>query len=144
MTQPIEEKEEYNLKKGELFKQVLEKYKNEILVRVHPRETEEKYRSMKSDSYNNLWEIECIEQITDWNVLIGVFSTAQFMPKILKGVEPYIIFTFKLVLDDEGSEFLRETEKFVAEFKKFYIHQERIFVPENINELDEILNKLIG
>ena len=72
-------------------------------------------------------------------ILIGTFSTAQLMPKVLGDKEPYIIFLYKVVFDTEKNKNWNEWDKFVDLFKSFYRKPERIYVPENINDFECML-----
>lgn len=142
LTQPLDEKEGF-IKDNEIkIEKIIENvFGLSAVARIHPRHTNIKLEKMSIDNYTNLWELECIKQITDENVLIGAFSTAQFMPKILKNAEPTIIFTYKLLFKNLNDEFWQETSSFIESFKSLYSDPSKIFVPETVEEFEEILKK---
>lgn len=141
LTQPICETKGYDTFNYGCIKNTLEKYKCSLLLRVHPREQEENYENFEIDSINNLWELECIQQITDDNILIGVFSTTQIMPKILTNKEPYLLFLYKLVYKEESNKNWKDWEKLIDLFRKMYKDSKKILVPKSINEFEKILSE---
>ena len=115
---------------------------NQAVVRVHPRQADKQVPGLQRDTYANLWELECMEQIGSDHVLIGAFSTAQFMPKLLKNAEPTVICTYKLLFNDLTDPFWQGAEKFIADFKAMYSDPEKIQVPETLDELRELLPRI--
>ena len=110
--------------------------KDNILIRIHPRQRIEQFQGWKLDLIRNLWELECIKQVTDTNVLLGGFSTTQFLPKILADKEPYVLFLYKLYYPREY------TEKFddvIELLQGLYTKPEKIKAPGTIEELREVL-----
>ena len=97
---------------------------------------------MEKDAYCNLWELECINQIDDRNILISAFSTTQFMPKILKDVEPTVLFTYRLLLSDLDDPFLKDFANLIDDFRGLYRNPEKIYVPATFEELETILDTL--
>lgn len=118
---------------------VIEKYLPDAIVRVHPRQKAEAFGSLERDSCENLWEMECLKQISDKNILISHCSTAQFMPKLMNGGEPYVIFLYKVF----GNQLSDALAALVSQFTKLYGKQDHIFIPETLAELEEILDKLM-
>lgn len=136
LTQPLTETsagESATLTEGK----ILSKLGEDVLVRVHPRQNSEEYGAFALDKTNNLWELECVRHITDSHVLIGGFSTAQFMPKILADVEPTLIFTYKLYGD-----IMPTATETINLLKTIYRDQNKIIVVETMDELDGILKKI--
>ena len=142
LTQPLQENKGFSAEKAEEIIRVLKKQKEDIVVRIHPRDNTEYYKEFCSDSVNNLWELECIHQISDESILIGGYSTTQFMPKILKNVEPYVIFLYKLLFDDLDEDYWKNIEVFIRKFKTNYSKPNKIIVPETIEELGKIMDKI--
>ena len=64
------------------------------------------------------------------------------MPKILKNVEPYVIFLYKLLFDDLDEDYWKNIEVFIRKFKANYSKTNKIIVPETIEELEKIMDKL--
>ena len=142
LTQPLQENKEFSAEKAEKIIQVLRKSKDNIVIRVHPRDNEDYYKEFSRDLVNNLWELECIHQISDESILIGGYSTTQFMPKILKNTEPYIIFLYKLLFDNLESTYWKNTEIFIEKFRNSYSHPNKIIIPQSVDELEEVLDKI--
>lgn len=143
LTQPLQENMGFSMEKAEEVIRVLKKRKNSIVIRIHPRDNADYYEEFNRDSVNNLWELECIHQISDESVLIGGYSTTQFMPKILKNAEPYIIFLYKILFNDLESDYWRNIETFIEKFRTGYSHPNRIIIPQNVGELEEALNQVM-
>ena len=135
MTQPLYETS-IGKKAREREEAILTSVKDNVLVRVHPRQELEEYAGYKLDTAKNLWELECVRQITDNHVLIGCFSTSQLAPKLLFDCEPKVIFTYKLY----GVE-IYNAEATIQLLKDSYREPGRIMVPETIEELTELLKE---
>ncbi len=120
----------------DILNTIAQNSRDDLIVRVHPRQKAEIYKEYFRDEINNLWELECEKQITDEHILISAFSTAQVMPKLLGGKEPTIIFLFKIFgcYDD--------CMKIVEKMVNMYQNKEKIYIPESINELERIIKKL--
>lgn len=124
---------------GEVQRLLQSVFHENAVVRVHPRHVG--FQTMlKRDAWGNLWELECIRQIESRHILVGYCSTAQFMPKILRNEEPVLVFLYKLYGGEEDS-FSARFEKLIDEFRKSYANPQRIAVPENLQELSDILLK---
>ena len=85
---------------------------------------------------------ECVKQIGDEHILIGAFSTAQFMPKLLKNVEPTIICTYPILFNNLDDTFWQGTKKFIDDFKALYSNPQKIYTPESLEALQKLLNDL--
>ena len=107
------------------------------IVRIHPRQTEEAFSGLTIDRVGNMWELECAECIGDSNVLIGAFSTAQLIPKMLFDREPTMIFLYQLY----GARF-DQADKLVERMKASYRNPEKVHVPKTREELEAILGAL--
>lgn len=83
-----------------------------------------------------------INQITDQNILISAFSTAQFMPKIMKDAEPTIIFTYRLLFSSLDDPFLKDFAKLIDDFRGLYRNPDKIYVPATFEELETILSQI--
>lgn len=112
-----------------------------LLIRKHPRDTKE-YQNCRIDSGLNMWEMECLNGITDDHVLIACCSTAQITPKMLAGKEPYVYFLHRFLLG-ENSTIKDGFEKLVNSIKEMYFHKEKIIVPDSIDAFRESISKII-
>lgn len=144
LTQPLNElkgfKEDNEI---DLLKKIKDIAGERWVVRVHPKQKIEGYSEYNLDSYNNMWELECINQIRDDNVLVGTFSTAQFYPKILVDKEPCLIFTYKLLIhDSEKDEYWLRASQMIEKLKRAYRDPDKVFVPGTVDEFRSLLNML--
>lgn len=112
-----------------------------FLVRKHPRQKLEDDGLVTYDAINNMWELECIFNLSDEHVLIACCSSAQITPKMLAGKEPYIIFVYKLFWDVENI-WTNRTKKVVSEFYDLYKQKNKIFVPDNLEDYYGIVERL--
>lgn len=145
LTQPLDERKGFKEKNEiDLLKVIEDIAGVGWIVRVHPKQVWDGYSEYKLDSYHNMWELECIHQIGDDNVLVGAFSTAQFYPKILVDKEPCLVFVYKLLIHDaDKDEFCIRAGQMITKLKQAYKDPERIFVPDNIVELRSALSMLM-
>ena len=118
-------------------------YKNDITVRMHPRDLDkEYYRAFSIDDGKDLWELSILNRNPDELVLLGSYSSAQITPKILFDLEPTLVFLFLLNVQASQEEKITIMEK-IKEIKSIYKHPERIIIPRNKDELREILKDTI-
>lgn len=118
---------------------ILETYAQDAVARVHPRQKNAQFGCLARDTVENLWELECLKQISERNILISYCSTAQFMPKLLKGTEPYVIFLYKIFGNKLGDAQAKLVENFVG----MHSDPERVYIPDSLDELKQILEKLL-
>lgn len=116
--------------------------KNDLLMRVHPRQYDIELFGSDSDEINNLWELESSNSITNEHILVSAFSTAAFTPKYINNIEPYIIFTYKLQFEVTEDEFWKNIEMFIDKFSVLYDDKAKIFVPESYEEFGDMLKKI--
>ncbi len=110
------------------------------ILRLHPRDTAPEGAALPRDDLKNLWELECVAGITGGSVLIAAFSTSQFMPGILTGETPTLIFTYKLLFADRTKAPWPEAEAFIQGFGETY--GGKIFCPDSAEELQSVLESL--
>ena len=152
LAEPMQEFLRGGYKKSFFDKKILEdleKYYKYIVVRHHPRDiyTEKskeiytKINGASLDDTGSSWEALCAKKITENHVLISVYSTAQFIPKMIYDKEPYIVFTFRLYEDlvDEVRDQGELTAQWIIES---YRDKSKIFIPDTIDELDAIIADL--
>lgn len=113
-----------------------------VLVRPHPRQKKKDYQRMRADRAGESWEISCTPGLRDDCVLIGRYSTAQFTPKLLYNKEPYLIFTHRLFPEDGKGVSYADAGETIERLKKLYVSENRIFCPENFQELEELLDSM--
>lgn len=112
------------------------------LVRLHPRQTDLVYEDIDMDNINNMWEIECIENISNEHILMSFYSTVQFSPKMFGNKEPYVIFLYKLMLSRLDGQEIPRFNEMINQLKEKYSDSSKIYVPENLEELKKIIDSL--
>ncbi len=123
---------------------ILGKDTDNALVRLHPRENEfvDTDDNIDFDDHREMWELVCSRQITNSHILIGMYSTALYIPKLLYDKEPYVIFTFNLYPDFwekySKSQFMPIIERLIQS----YSDPTRVKTPSSMDELDEILRDI--
>ena len=145
LTQPLNEVKGYiqenEVKILQSIKGVFDK--KELALRVHPRQNEYDTNGIDISCNKNLWELECIYNLSDDNILISGFSTTLCMPKILNDKEPALIFVYKLLFEDwKINKAVMGCKDFIERFAATYRSSNKIYMPESFEELDEILIRL--
>lgn len=117
------------------------------IVRVHPRQFDEplsKYSAFFDvDDVNNIWELECLKQITDKHWLIGACSTAQIAPKLLCDREPHLVFLYRIFCTARNdAESRTRGDNIVNKFRVLYRDPDKIHVPETYEELRSLVKGL--
>ena len=135
--QPLEEKQGFNGNKPLFFKDQIPQFNENLLVRLHPRQDSNEFNNECVDNVNNMWELECMNSISDDHVLIGFCSTAHLMPKLLCDKEPYIIFLYELFLNDKNTKEYENDCSVVETVKELYRRKEKVLVPKTVQELAE-------
>ena len=142
LEQPLDGRENYNGNKFIDIVNELDINSFDPLVRLHPRQKDLVYENIDMDNINNMWEIECIENITDKHILMSFFSTVQFSPKMLGNKEPYIIFLYKLFLNRLDGNEIPWFNEMIDQLKEKYSDASKIYIPEDIEELKNIIESL--
>lgn len=145
ITQPLEEVRECVTNAEEKIIQLLGDNidRDLIEIRIHPRQKDFNTAGLKVSDNSQMWEMECINRIDSNFILISAYSTALFMPKILKDSEPVLVFIYKLLLSDKEQQNLKEVEAFIKDFAREYNDSSKIYIPKNMDEFKEILNAYI-
>ena len=114
---------------------------NNYIVKLHPRSNSKSYEGHKIYQNNDVpWEVISLNSDIEHKVLISYFSTAGVTNKILFNKEPVIIFLFELQELKELYQLSNETINFVHSFTELYLDQGKIHLPQNMDQLKEILS----
>ena len=109
---------------------ILEEHKEDVLIRLHPREIrQDVYKRFSVDENNYMWEVQVGMTAIEEKLLITQGSTAVFTPKLMYNKEPYILFTYKLIPLPNNTT-TQEFQSLVTKLKKLYNYPERIYEPE--------------
>ena len=122
-----------------IIEKLYEISRENIVVRLHPRESKKHlYERFKIDDVGNLWELVVTKELSENHVLIGMFSTAQFVPKFMYDKEPTVIFTFNLH-DDIGDDLKNGFVNMVNVLRDSYKNKDKIVVLNSVEDLSTIL-----
>lgn len=126
----------------DLIKDSLLAYKDHITVRMHPRDLEiNYYEDFNIDKGNDLWELSILNKDLDKLALVGAYSSAQITPKILFDMEPSLVFTY--AMNSMTDEVVKESiGRKIDEIREIYKAPEKIYTPQNKEELMSIIQKL--
>lgn len=139
LTQPLKDIKKLNrfYNENQIY-ELLNKYSDKVIVRVHPRQ-EKVNTFLDLDNSNEMWELLCYKHINKDKVLIGIFSSAQLTPKLIYNNEPKLIFLNEIALEN-GIGTHNEFYTFLEKFKNTY-HND-IFIPKTIQELALIIDDI--
>ena len=116
--------------------------KGELVIRLHPHDASTiDLPGVVFDKKRSLWELVCINEVNDKNVLIGYCSTALITPKFIFDEEPIIICLYKLV-EFQNKEKAQEIDNVFVRLRESYRRKERVMIPRNITELGSMLEKI--
>ena len=115
---------------------------SKVLIRKHPRDRQD-YQGCVIDNGANMWEIECLENLSNNHILVACCSTAQITPKMLADKEPYIIFLYRILLGD-ASAVRSGCEKLVNSIRDVYSDKSKVCVPNTLEEFKAEISKLVG
>lgn len=115
--------------------------KENVLVKLHPSSRDTVYGD-NVDTFNGKLPFEIVmsyEQM-EKKILVSIFSTACMAPKRDFNQEPYVIFTYKIFKENLSisSKYTNQIEQ----LKESYQNEDRIYVPDSIDEYVRILQKI--
>ncbi|WP_044973685.1 hypothetical protein [Ruminococcus sp. HUN007] len=126
----------------ERITKVLENYSEDCIVRLHPREVNPQIFNFASiDKGVNLWELTSMNKISDNHILIGIFSTAQVVSKLLFNKEPCVVFMHKLYRDIFSDTQLVNMDCFVKKLRESYTNPSKIIEIEEVSDFDSAINE---
>lgn len=122
----------------------LVKYKTNVEYCPHPRNNINNFYNFDESKKGLIWELRVLnmENINDL-CLISSHSTALLSPYMLFNMQPYLIFTYKMV----NNSIIPDIDKFemiVNKIKELYVDTTKVMVPESIEEFNECVLKYIG
>lgn len=135
--------EELNKKQIDMMYFCIKELGDNLRIKLHPRSLlkVDKFSKNISDIKVPL-EILCLNADVTHNVFISVFSTVGITPKLMFNQEPTIIFLYKILDLDKVTYFTYAIEC-IDIFKGLYSDSRHsIFIPESMEELQNILNDL--
>lgn len=112
-----------------------------VIIKSHPRSQDRTVNNIKQ--YGNHVipsEVLYLNMEMENKVLITSNSTAVVTPKLLLGKEPTIILLYKIM--NKVSEVHKDEDDFFQRFKNTYHDKHKFFIPENLEELNNILDRI--
>lgn len=134
---------EFYIQQNKAIDFFIKKLGNSFQIKLHPNTLlkEEVYGEYMS-SVRTPMEMLCMNADVSQNVFISVLSTVGITPKLMFDQEPVVIFLYKIIKLDKMKYIGSELFKFVEDFENTYSDPGRIFIPESMEELEEILERL--
>lgn len=135
--------DEVNKEQLEIIDFFMKRLEDSFCVKLHPSTllNDEEYKGHVSTVRISM-EMLCLNANVSDNVFISVLSTVGIAPKLMFDQEPVVIFLYKIIslgkLKHIGNDFFM----FIEAFKDTYTNPDRIFIPESMQELEEILKSL--
>lgn len=124
----------------ECYQIVVDKYScNQVICKPHPRSTVKTEVALNEYTKTGIPVEILYAGMPDLErrILIGTFSTALFTPKMMFGKEPTIICLHQIVWPNN-----MKIPPVFEKLSKMYKHQDRIFAPENLDELNTYLSRI--
>lgn len=118
--------------------EILDNFSNHLIIRPHPQDYNKFGNNSNVDTCQDLWELVCINCISEDHVLIGKYSTAQITPKLIFNKEPYIVFTYYLFEDKS-----QKVETGIHTIESLYKNKNKIFVPKTKEEFKQIIYAIL-
>ena len=123
---------------------IIKKHVKNIAIRLHPNRSKDDFCEWEEcllGSESN-WELAFLSGWMDErNILIGIGSSGQFTPKRIAGVEPTVIFTYKMINGDKTFN-TNNMDAHVLELRNQYTHPNKVATPSNANEMINTLMRL--
>ena len=112
---------------------------SEWSIKMHPRARLDLYDKKCQKLTSRIpWELFCQQYVDDDSVLIAISSTACFTPKIIYDMEPTVILLEKLFDNDTN----RGVSGYFESVRGIYKDKSKVFIPESIEELQEIVHEI--
>lgn len=138
LSQPYEDYKSLENNPDEDIIPILETYKDDVIVRLHPSQKKVDI-PLELDESNGMWELVCGECVDRDTVLISMFSTTMFTPKIIYNKEPILIFLFGIYLDERWAG-NKNALNLVNKVRQNYSNT--IYTPTTVKELRQILDEI--
>jgi hypothetical protein len=141
--------QEFEFLEEKIYQIIDEKIQDKkVCIKLHPRAEKKQIKNFKILSTIGPWE-SAINDIDDIEskILISISSTAIITPKLMCNKEPYVI-SLVYIFEEYMKEILEDynyTEKLIQLLEKVkdsYKDKEKFFMPKNIEELEEVLEKI--
>jgi len=120
-----------------LMTQILEE--DEIAIKLHPRVTESIYPvEIEAFKTSVPWEVFALNEEIEDKVFMSISSTACLTPKLIFNKEPVIIFLYNLYPIKDYD----EMKDYICRAAASYNCPDRVYIPESLADLENILKKI--
>lgn len=131
---------------NEVYKSIEERFgADNTIVKRHPRDKSD--YTLDCNCYENdgmPFECLCTQMDMNTKVLVGLYSTALVLPKILLDQEPVVLLLYRLFKRlEQSDEARRKQDLFYKSCRDRYSSKDRFFIPESFEELDEALKAIV-
>ena len=130
-----------NDKLEKIYEKLIKKFGiDKIAFKRHPRDERELVSARKYIYGSVPFELfGCIQDLSS-NILVAWDSTAVLTPKMFFGQEPTVILLYRIVKGKINN--YSETEKLYSMFSECYESKTKFIVPQTLEELQYIIDKL--
>ena len=109
------------------------------MIKMHPRAVKDLYPDQSHKLVSSIpWELFCDDLVDENTVLIAVSSTACITPKMIYGKEPKVFLLEKIFINDRE----RKVCDFFERVKETYSSEKSFFIPESVDEFQDMVMKL--
>lgn len=119
---------------------------DKLLFKDHPRLPAEGYEGIRKypQEKETLWECVCLNNDCSNKVLISVFSSSMYVPKLLFNQEPILVFLFRLIPAFNNEKREKSFYDFVLRLQGIYSNSSKVFIPETEEELFAFLDGVMN
>lgn len=136
----------YTTNDVELIETLLDTAKSEFIIKHHPRNSVNRFAGkMNSISFPIMWEQYFLSHSINDKVIVTVSSNTAFVPHIICGSCPYVIFLYKIFNGTspifQSGNFEKYVEKYITKYKDYA--DKKIFFPETTEEYKQLITSLL-
>ena len=126
------------------FEQYLLSFSNNVVVRPHPRAVSRAYKLPCVDRKLDAWELVCAEYIRDDHIIIGAYSTTQFVPKVLYDKEPWVVFTWSANSNNNDDNENNAVLRHIQHLKDLYKDESKVILIDDYSKLKTVIDSICG
>lgn len=123
----------------ELLRKRLNPFIEQVVLRPHPRMPEGSIDVPVVDTIRNFWEIECVRQIRECNILLSIYSSAAFQPAIVAHEFPTLVFLYRIYRFLYSEDQINQIEKHIERFTQ-QLGYTNVYVPNTWDEFSTVLS----
>ena len=131
-------REALNEKSRKIVQNIVARYgKDNLLFKDHPRLPADGYEEIHKypREKETLWECVSMNNDCSNKILLSVISSSMYIPKVLFGQEPILVFLFRLIPAFSNENREKSFYDFVLRLREIYSDPSKVFIPETEEEL---------